>query len=99
MPRVLGAVEREHARSDDLRRREARVVDRERVGVAHHLDDEVGRVTSQPSSTGSQETGSLSRSLSWSACGLGPSSSAIVADAPTGNDAIRPSTPRVSPAA
>ena len=36
---VLLAVEREHARADDLRRREARVVDRERARVAHCLQD------------------------------------------------------------
>ena len=36
--RVLGAVARQHARTDDPRRREARVVDGERVRVAQHLD-------------------------------------------------------------
>ena len=38
---VLGAVEREHARPDDLAGGEARVVDGERLGVAHHLHGEV----------------------------------------------------------
>ena len=38
---VLGAVEREHARADHLPGREARVVDGERLGVAHHLQREV----------------------------------------------------------
>ena len=42
-------------------------------------------MTSHPSSTGSQDTGSVSRSRSWSPCGSIPSSSAIVAEAPTGN--------------
>ena len=42
------------------------------------------RVTSQPPSTGSQETGSSCRSRRSSTCGL-PSSSAIVAEAPSGN--------------
>ena len=41
MALVLGTVEREHARADDLRRREARVVDGEPFGVAHHGDGEV----------------------------------------------------------
>jgi hypothetical protein len=35
------AVEAEHARPDDLRRREARIVDRERRRVAHRLEHEV----------------------------------------------------------
>src|SRR5581483_4173415 len=39
--RVLGAVAREHARSDDACRGEALVVDRERLGVAHHGDREL----------------------------------------------------------
>src|SRR5581483_1208100 len=38
---VLAAVEREHARADDLRRREAGVVDGEGVRPAHHLQGEV----------------------------------------------------------
>ena len=38
---VLGTVEREHARPDDLSRREARIVDRERLGVAHHVEREI----------------------------------------------------------
>ena len=38
---VLGPVEREHARADHLPGREARVVDRERGGVAHHLHSQV----------------------------------------------------------
>ena len=41
VPSVLRAVEREHARADDLSRREARVVDRVGIGVAHHLEHQV----------------------------------------------------------
>ena len=41
MPVVLGPVGREHAPSHDLTRREARIVDGERLGVAHHLEREV----------------------------------------------------------
>ena len=41
MPPVLGAVEREHARPDHLGRREARVVNREPVCVAHDRDAQV----------------------------------------------------------
>jgi len=38
---VLGPVEGEHAGSDDLCGRKARVVNRERVRIAHHLEREV----------------------------------------------------------
>jgi hypothetical protein len=38
MLRVVRTVAREHARADDAARREARIVDRERLVVAHHLD-------------------------------------------------------------
>jgi hypothetical protein len=38
---VLGPVEREHARADDLAGREARVVDREGLRAAHHLHREI----------------------------------------------------------
>lgn len=48
------------------------------------------RVTSQPSSAGSHETGSCSRSRARSGCGSS-SSSAIVAAAPSGNVAARSS--------
>ena len=41
VPLVLGAVEREHARPDHLPGREARIVDRVGLGVAHHLEREV----------------------------------------------------------
>ncbi len=41
MSLVLRAVERQHARPDDLRRREARVVDGEGLRVAHHGEREV----------------------------------------------------------
>src|SRR5439155_12363736 len=37
VPRVLGAVAGQHARPDDLSGREARIVDRERLRIAHHL--------------------------------------------------------------
>ena len=57
--RVLGAVEREHARPDDLPGREARVVDGERLRRrASPAARGRGRVTSQPSSAGSHDTGS-----------------------------------------
>ena len=41
VPAVLRAIEREHARPDDLRRGEARIVDGEAISVAHDLDAQV----------------------------------------------------------
>ena len=41
LPAMARTVEREHARADDLRRREARVVDGERLRVAHRLENEI----------------------------------------------------------
>ena len=41
MALVLVAIERQHARADDLGRREAGIVDGEARGVAHHLDAQV----------------------------------------------------------
>ena len=41
MTTVLGAVERQHARTHDLGGRESGVVDGEATGIAHHLDAEI----------------------------------------------------------
>ena len=41
MARVLAAVARQHARPDDAAGREARIIDGERVCVAHHVQGEL----------------------------------------------------------
>ena len=62
--RVFRAVERQHARAEHLRRREARIVDRERRRVTHHLDGQCARdVTTHASSSGIHATGPPSAQL------------------------------------
>jgi hypothetical protein len=41
MPAMFRTVQRQHARADDLGRREPRIVHGERLGVAHRLDTQI----------------------------------------------------------
>ena len=79
MASVLRAVERQHARAEHLSGREARIVDRERRRVAHHLDASARDVTTQASSSGIHDTGSRARSSASVSCRCEPSRSVVTA--------------------
>ena len=83
---MLLAVEREHARPDHLRGRETRVVDRVRLRVAHHLEDEVApRHEPGVEHRHPRDRLALAQAREYG-CGF-RSSSASVTAAPTGRDA------------